>query len=136
MAKRHINVANGLVALPTGANGVFNAMDINETYAAEDTTVFGSGLVYGTKLTNGTPIQDVSVTGFANDGAATTTPGFGAMTAAGGGAATLTIDTGTTIAGNYVVTGIRTSVDRRRAGAPTVWSLASSGEITTTWVAT
>lgn len=135
MAKRHINVANGLVALPTGANGVFNSMNVNETYNPEDVTCFGSGLVYGERITNGTPIQDVTVTGFAQDGAATTTPGFGAMTTPAGGAATLTLDTGTTLAGTYCVSGIRTTVDRRRAGAPTEWVLASSGDITATWSA-
>lgn len=135
MAQRHINTKNGLITLPTGANGVFRSFEVNESYGAEDVTVYGSALVYGAYLTNATPIQTVTVNGFANHGASSTSPGFGAMTDHDGNSCTITYDTGSTLAGSYIVSGIRTSHDRSRAACPTVWSLMSSGDITTTWSA-
>lgn len=135
MALRHINTKNGLIVLPTGANGVFTSFEVDETMASDDVTVYGSGLVYGAFLTNGTPVQRVTATGFTQNGAASSSPGFGAMTAAAGGTATLTYDTGTTLAGTYTTSRIRTSHSRARAGCPTTWELMNSGDITATWSA-
>lgn len=136
MAQRHINTKNGLVVMPTGANGVFSAFEVDETMAADDVSVYGSGLVYGAFLTNGTPVQRVTVNGFTQHGAATTSPGFGAMTDADGATATLTYDTGTTLAGSYITSRVRTSHGRARAGVPTTWEMMNAGDITATWAST
>lgn len=132
MAARFVSPSTGAVALPTGFNGLFQSFDISETVAIEDVTSFGAN-VYGASVSNATPIQRGSATGFVRTGAASMNPGWGTNTANMGGAATFTFETGSTLAGSYIVTEVASSEARNRGVTTCRWSFANSGEITTTW---
>jgi hypothetical protein len=125
------NPANGAVALPTGYKCDFNSFGINETVAAESVLAYGTN-IYDPWRSSGTPHQEISASGFARYGSSGETPGFG-MVSPGGGASTFTVDTGVTLAGNYVITDIRLGHSRSRAAVPLSYTGHNSGDITTTW---
>ncbi len=133
MAQRHINTKNGSITLPTGFAGVFQSFDVNESYAESDVTVYNTSLTYGQYLTNGTPIQRVTVNGFVQCGTTGMNPGFGQGTDSDGATAILNFDTtATQLTGSYIVTNLRTSHSRSRAGVPLVIELINSGDISST----
>lgn len=137
MAKAGISVKNGAVVLPTGYNMDSQSMRIRESQATENVTIYG-GTTYGAMRGNGTPIQQVSITGFPfkGNGSGTSNVGFSIMGAAGndiGTAATITIDTGCTIAGNYIVNDIDMDHSRIVAAAKTTVQMMNAGDLTVTW---
>lgn len=125
------------MVLPTGFNGVFQSYDYNERVATEDVTAYDSSAKYGAFVSNGTPVATASCSGFLIVGASNTSPGFNGagstMTDNDGGAATFTVDTGTTLAGNFIVTEVSLSHARTRGAVSARWSLQNAGDITVTW---
>ena len=120
--------------MPTGFAGLFQSFDVNERVATEDVTAYGAN-VYGAFLSNGTPVQTVTVNGFGQHGAASSTPGFGGagILDSDGSSATLTMDTGSTLVGSYIVTNIRATHSRVRGAVGISWELQNAGDITATW---
>lgn len=132
MAYAKLAPKNGAVALPSGYGGTdFQSFTVTENQAHDDVTIYGTN-VYGANLGNGTPIQSVSVIGFAGAHATGTQPGF-ASTNGSGGAATFTLDTGVTLAGSYMVPEIKLTHARIRAAVTVEFQLLNSSDVTVTW---
>lgn len=119
MAARPISSKN-LAAAMAGMNLEAQSFSVTESQPTEDTSCAGDK-VYSRNQGSGTPTMVVGVQGWAQQGAASTNPGFGVMAGAAGDtgiACTFTIDTGNTIAGNFVPRQLSLGVSRIRAGAP------------------
>lgn len=127
---------SGNVVLPCTTATDFNSYEYAEATQSESVAAYGSQ-VYDPYRSSGTPHASISVAGFAKYGAAGTPPGFGAatggMTTPGGGSATLTVDTGVTLALAVVVTNIRLSHGRTRAIVPLAYTAEGAGDTTQTW---
>ena len=132
MAQRFVVPKNGLITIPTGAFGVYQSYTMTESQATEETTYYGSGIAYGTFAGSGTPTNQVEVTGFAQAGAASMSPGWGASTAAGA-SCTVTFDTSTTVTGIFIVQSIRATHARTRGAVGCTWNLQGNGDMTTAW---
>ncbi len=139
MASKLIVQKNGSITLPTGAYGVFQSYTMTESQSIEDVTsylnVSGSTTTYGAFAASGTPTNRLRVNGFALVASTTSSPGWGAMTAAGS-ACTVTFDTTSTVAGTYIVESIEVSHSRPSAAARATWSLANASDLTIAWAAT
>jgi hypothetical protein len=131
MAESYPDPSNGAVTLPSGHGFDVASFDPNESYATESVLAYGTAN-YDPYRSNATPHLSTDVTGFAKYGAAGKSPGWGAATA-GGGSATLTIDTGVTLVGPMVVGNIRLGHSRARAAVPLSMRLENSGDVVTTW---
>lgn len=142
MATGPIQVRDGAVSLPSGFAADFQDFTISESQATEDTSQFGANL-YGRNTGTGTPMQVITVNGFAKKGGgATDTPGFGKMAATNGdlgAAATFTIATApisgvaVNMTGSYIIRNLTMRLSRIRAAAPVSFELVNAGDITTTW---
>lgn len=135
MAKTHIIVISGAVVLPTGFALDSQSMRIHESQASEDISWYG-GTAYNVFLGTGSTRQDVSITGFPYKGVTASNPGFGSMNGTAGalgGSATLTIDTGCTLTGNYLCDDLAMDHSRLVAGAKTTLALKPAGEIVPVW---
>lgn len=129
---------DGAVVLPVGNASDFMSFGLEETQGVESMAAYGAA-VYEPYRGSGTPHQVVSVAGFAKQNAASTPPGFGSasgLASPGGGAATFTIGTGNTIAGNYVFSSLSIAHSRIRAAVPLTWQMHTSGDPTNTWPTT
>ncbi len=135
MASKLIVQKNGAITLPTGAYGVFQSFTMTESQSIEDTTVYGSGVTYGSFTASGTPASRLRVNGFAQVASTTSSPGWGAMTSTGA-TCTVTFDTTSTVTGAYIVESIEVSHSRPSAVARATWSLANSGDLTISWATT
>jgi hypothetical protein len=107
-------------------------MDVGESVATENVTSYGND-VYSANVSNATPDFTGSATGFARDSAASTNPGFGSNTNNVGGAGTITVATGTTLAGNLIISNLRLTGSRIRGAVGLAYNFLNSGDITTTW---
>lgn len=125
MAK--IGTKGGAVSLPSGFNADFQSFDVNERQSTEDTTTFDNATMYSTNQGTGTSTMTISATGFVNASA----PGFGTMDESGA-AATFTIDSGRTITGTFIVSGIRLTEVRTRATVGVTFDLINAGDVTST----
>lgn len=131
-------VKAGAVTLPSGFAADFQDYTISESQSTEDTTPFGAAL-YGRNTGTGTPMQVVTVNGFARFGGGSgDNPGFGKMAATNGdvgAAATFTVATSPAVnlTGSYIVRNLTYRMSRVRAAAPVSYELVQSTDITTTW---
>jgi hypothetical protein len=137
MALSYANPKNGSVVLAVGTASDFNSFDYAETQATESVIAYGAA-IYDPFRGNGTPHASVSATGIAKHGAANTPPGFSSSAGVGtsdfdGGTATLTIDTGVTLAATMILASLRISHARARAAVPLAYSLEGGGDTTVTW---
>lgn len=135
MAKSRIFVFNGSVALPTGFNLDSQTMRIHDMQTSENVTSY-QGTTFGIFFGSGTEILDVSITGYPFKGTTASNIGIGSMngsTGASGGAATLTLDTGVSLTGPWIVDDISIDHSRLIAGAKSSLGLKPSGDQTPTW---
>lgn len=142
MALSYVNPKNGGVTPATGTATDFNSFDYAESQATESVLAYGAA-VYDPYRGNGTPHASVSGTGIAKYGAANTQPGWagtngGTNTGVGtadfdGGSATLTLDTGVTLAATFIMTSLRVSHARARAAVSLAFSWECGGDVTVTW---
>lgn len=136
MAKTYVNPKSGAVAVTGGSAVDFNSFDYTETQGTESINFYGAQ-VYDPYRGNGTPHASFSATGIATYGAANLSPGFGATTGGtadfDGGTATLTLDTGVTLAATAVMASLRVSHSRSRAAVPLAFQYEGGGDTTVTW---
>lgn len=140
MAKSGLQVTNGALNLPTGFLMDSQTMRVHEHQDAQNVTAYpaigGTPTTYGIFRGSGTPLQDISVTGFPFKGGGGS-PGFGKMTPANTGdlgtAATFQFDTSVTIAGNYIATDVAMDHSRLVAGARSSINLLPSSDLTVVW---
>lgn len=150
MAKSGIVVCLGAVSLPSGFNMDVQTMRIHEKQDKENvtpyvtstsSTVTASTTAYGFWRGTGTPMQDITCTGFPYKGAGTAASnvGLGQMAynnnsnAALGVTAVFTLDNGVSITGTYLTDELTIDHSRIVAGAKTTLMLANTGDITVAW---
>jgi len=110
----------------------FHAFSIEQMQSVEEVTPYGMN-VASKNVGNGTPDFDISIQAYALEGATNTPPLFGSATAAGGYAATLTIDTGVSEACQLVIARFGLSTGRMRAAVPYAISGKNGGDMVETW---
>ncbi len=134
MASALLTPSTGAVSLPYANASDFGAMEVTEDSARESVAAYGAA-VYDPFRSSGTPHQTVQCTGFARANANNTQPfgALGGLVAAGGGAATFTLNTNTTITGNYIIGNVKLTHARLRAAVPLTWQMDNSGDPTITW---
>ena len=143
MAKSGISTFNGAINLPAGFALDCQSQRVHEHMDTQNVTAYpaigGTPTTYAIFRGTGTPVQDITVSGFPFKGLGSTlsNPGFGKMTAANaddlGQAATFQFDTAITCTGNYIVNDVSMDHNRLVAGARTTLSLVNSTDLTVAW---
>lgn len=142
MSKTGIQVTNGAVNLPTGFKLDVQTMRVHEHQAGTDVTSYpaigGTPTTYGVTRFTGTPMQDISVTGYPFKGApGGSNPFLGLMTVANGAdlgtTATFQFDTGITVTGTYGVEDGVLDHSRIVAGARTTLAMRNTSDLVVSW---
>ena len=111
----------------------FNTFEIDEQQVVDDATPYGTN-VMGVNVGNGTPTARLTFGGFALKGAAGTKLGLdGSAFTTPNAMATLTLDTGCTEAGLFVLRQLRAQHARMRATVPVMGEAMNAGDLTETW---
>lgn len=143
MSKSGISTFNGAVNLPANFNLDCQTLRVHEHMDSQNVTAYpaigGTPTTYGIFRGTGTPVQDISITGFPFKGLGSTlsNPGFGKMTAAVGNdlgqTATFQFDTSITCTGSYLVDDVSMDHSRLVAGARTSLTLKNTSDLTVVW---
>jgi uncharacterized Ntn-hydrolase superfamily protein len=132
MAKTDLVPVNGAVTYGSLAID-FNAFELEGDQAVEDKTAYGTNKC-AQNIGSGTPSIQARVGGFGKKGAANTALGFdGTGFSATGVSVSVTLDTGVTEAGTFVLRRLRVVHARMRAVIPVTFELLNYNDPTETW---
>ena len=136
MAASNIGGSTGGVSMPSAHFVNASSWRLRFNHPVDDGSGYGDSGIGAVKNGSGTVDYFVTVVGVAQDGAASTAPGFYSI-AAGGAAATLKANgTNTTYAGTLILTDGDISHAKRSGVTPLNFNGVFTGAVTETWKTT